>query len=188
MRKVQIPRAKKTVIVIVFALRVFVMGAIATELVFRIRESNSHPADRTIGAWPAVVCELTVQALSIIFACVPYLKPFFGALESGMIRMDDTRRREGRTTRGGQGYYFNKTGGMGSSGASSGSGKRSGKHSARSSTLHPLQNWTNVSAGAMRSASGGGVMGMDTDLESQRSDSRMIRTTPTFATEVRLKW
>jgi len=169
MRKVQIPQAKKTVIVIVFALRIFVVGAIVPELVFRVRADRS--ADHTFGAWPAVVCQVAVQALSIIFACVPYLKPFFGALESGMIRMDDTRRREGRSVTGG--YYFKKAG--------KGSGGSSGKQSSKNSTgshLYPLQNWTHVSAG-MRSASAARAL-EDTDRESQRSDSRIIRATTTF--------
>ena len=39
-----------------------------------------------------------MQSFSIIFACIPYLKPFFASLESGLIRIDDTRRREGRTS------------------------------------------------------------------------------------------
>lgn len=172
MRSVQIPQAKKTVIVIVFALRIFVVGAIVPELIFRVRADQSP--DRTFAAWPAVVCELAVQALSIVFACVPYLKPFFGALESGMIRMDDTRRREGRSTKGGY-PYFKKAAGKAGSGGSS--GKQSSKHSAKS-TLYPLQNWTHVTTGGRTASAGRGLE--DTDHESQRSDSRIIRATTTF--------
>ncbi|KAI3390863.1 hypothetical protein diail_8473 [Diaporthe ilicicola] len=165
MRSVQIPQAKKTVIVLVFALRIFVAAAIIPELIFRDRAGQS--ADQTFALWPAVVCSLSVQCLSIVFACMPYLKPFFGALESGMIRMDDTRRREGRSTRGG--YYFKKA-----KGSSHGS---SGKQSA-GSRLYPLRNWAQTSAGTHSASVECGPE--DLDRHSQRSDSRIIRATTTF--------
>ena len=66
------------------------IAAITCELVFRNRIAGSE--DRTFAAWPVVVCSQFVQALSIITACIPYLKPFFVSLESGMIRADDSRR------------------------------------------------------------------------------------------------
>ena len=166
MRSVQIPQAKKTVIILVFALRVFVAGAIIPELIFLRRAGQS--ADRTFASWPVVVCALFVKCLSIVFACVPFLKPFFGALESGMIRMDDTRRREGRTTRGG--YYLKKAKVSSSRGSS-------GKQSI-SSRLHPLRNWTHVSGGTHSASAERGLE--DTDRHSQRSDSRIIRATTTF--------
>ena len=72
-----------------------VIAAIMCELVFRNRIAGSE--DRTFAAWPAVVCSQFVQALSIITACIPYLKPFFASLESGMIRTDDTRRLGARS-------------------------------------------------------------------------------------------
>lgn len=56
--------------------------------------------DPPFNRWPLVVATQAVQALSIITACVPYLKPFFESLESGMIRSDDLRRRGIRTTDG----------------------------------------------------------------------------------------
>lgn len=168
MRSVQIPQGKKTVIVIVFSLRIFVAAAIIPELIFIERAGQSD--DRTFASWPAVVCSLFVQCLSIVFACVPFLKPFFGALESGMIRMDDTRRREGRSTRGG--YYFNKNVAKQSNSSKGSSGKQS-----IGSRVHPLKNWTH---GATHSASAErGPEDVD-DHHSQRSDSRIIHATTTF--------
>ena len=73
-----------------------VIGAIISELIFRHRAHRS--SDQTFSTWPVVVCLQLVQSLSIIFGCIPYLKPFFASLESGLIRVDDTRRREGRTS------------------------------------------------------------------------------------------
>lgn len=168
MRSVQIPQGKKTVIIVVFSLRVFVAAAIIPELIFVYRAGQS--ADKTFTAWPAVVCALSVQCLSIVFACVPYLKPFFGALESGMIRMDDTRRREGRTT-GGGGYYFKKAK------VSSSHGSSSGKQSI-GSRLYPLRNWAHAGGGSHSASAERGPE--DMDRHSQRSDSRIIRATTTF--------
>lgn len=169
MRSVQIPQGKKTVIILVFSLRIFVAAAIIPELIFIERAGQSE--DRTFASWPAVVCALFVQCLSIVFACVPFLKPFFGALESGMIRMDDTRRREGRTTRGG--YYFNKKAAKQSSSSRGSSGKQS-----IGSRLYPLKNWTHVGGGSHSASVERGPE--DIDRHSQRSDSRIIRATTTF--------
>lgn len=41
-----------------------------------------------------------VQNLSVITACIVYLKPFFESLETGMIRSDNLRRRAGKGTSG----------------------------------------------------------------------------------------
>ena len=71
------------------------IGAIICELVFRNRIAGSE--DLTFAAWPVVVCSQFVQALSIITACIPYLKPFFSSLETGMIRADDSRRLGSRS-------------------------------------------------------------------------------------------
>lgn len=63
------------------------------------------------------------QALSIITACVPYLKPFFASLQTGMIRTDDLRRRVGKT----KGYYTISE--------PAGPTARKGQHSQRQSSM-----------------------------------------------------
>ena len=52
--------------------------------------------DPTYGLWPVVICTQAQKSLGIITACVPYLKPFFAGLSSGILRNDDIRRRAGR--------------------------------------------------------------------------------------------
>ena len=47
----------------------------------------------TLGIWPIIIVTQFIQDLSIVATCVPYLKPFFVSLQSGMIRNDDLRRR-----------------------------------------------------------------------------------------------
>ena len=54
----------------------------------------SSAIDQTFDAWRAEICAVIVESLSIIAACIPYLKPFFESLESGMLD-NDTLRREG---------------------------------------------------------------------------------------------
>ena len=44
--------------------------------------------------WVVVLCTQVEQNLSLITACVPYHKPFFKSVESGMLRNDDLRRRD----------------------------------------------------------------------------------------------
>ena len=46
----------------------------------------------TLDFWSTAVCTQVVQSVSLITACIPYLKPFFESLESGMIRSDLRRR------------------------------------------------------------------------------------------------
>lgn len=80
------------------------IGAVTCELVYRNRAAGSQ--DRTFTQWPVVICSQFVQALSIITACIPYLKPFFVSLETGMIRTDDARRMESKSTRT---YWYSRS-------------------------------------------------------------------------------
>jgi len=96
MQDVHMARSAKATIIACFAMRLLVVGSIITELVFRRRIRNS--SDLTFDMWTVVVSTLFVQSFSIITASIPYLKPFFANLESGMLRTDDLRRREERTT------------------------------------------------------------------------------------------
>lgn len=65
--------------------------AIIAQLVYLNRNPGSD--DYTFDSWPMVLSSQSVQSLSIITACIPYLKPFLASLETGMIRADDLRRR-----------------------------------------------------------------------------------------------
>ena len=51
------------------------------------------PIDPTLDTWPATICTQIIQCLSILSACVLYLKPLLDSVESGFIRSDDMRRR-----------------------------------------------------------------------------------------------
>ena len=61
----------------------------------RIRDSEDAVHD----FWP-VSCTQVIQALSILSACILYLKPFLETLESGFFGSDDLRRRGGSAIHG----------------------------------------------------------------------------------------
>ena len=120
------------------------------ELYFR--RASSRAADRTLAAWRVAVAAECVQCVSIVFACVPYLKQFFLSLESGMIRVDDARRRE-RTD-------------------------RSKSTTMESRDLAELQPAAGAWGGVNVSSARGGLE--DGDADSIRSTARIIRATRTF--------
>lgn len=81
---------RKLSVMSAFMLRVTVIGATIAELYFRFQANKSQ--DQTFADWPIWVSALFVQGSSIIFACVPFMKPFFNSLQSGFVRTDDVRR------------------------------------------------------------------------------------------------
>ncbi|KZZ87780.1 hypothetical protein AAL_08283 [Moelleriella libera RCEF 2490] len=90
--RARISSRQKASIASIFALRIFVIGAIAAEMSYRYRARFSN--DDTHARWPVAVCITLVQGMNLIFSCVPWMKQFFVSLESGMIRVDDKRRLE----------------------------------------------------------------------------------------------
>jgi hypothetical protein len=83
-----------------------VIPAVGCQIYYSNKSLNSN--DPTFTMWQAVVAMQIVQCLSIVTACVPYLKPFLDSLESGQLRADDLRRR-GKT--GVSGYGSHPSGG-----------------------------------------------------------------------------
>jgi hypothetical protein len=66
---------------------------------------SDTPAGPTSMNWLTTIAIMLVENLSIMTACVPYLKPFLESLESGLIRNDDLRRRGEITGEGGFASY-----------------------------------------------------------------------------------
>lgn len=67
-----------------------VVIAATARIIYLTRESK--PGDLTLESWPATLCSLIVESLSVIAACIPYMKPFLDSLESGMMNNDQLRR------------------------------------------------------------------------------------------------
>lgn len=62
-----------------------VIAATIVQICF-LQSKAASSQDLTFDLWTVVLVTEVVQSLSIIAACIPYLKPFMGALETGMIR------------------------------------------------------------------------------------------------------
>lgn len=58
--------------------------------------SGGH--DSTFDLWLPTLAVQVIQNLSIITACIPYLKPFLESLETGMLGSEDHRRHRLSTT------------------------------------------------------------------------------------------
>ncbi len=71
---------------------------IATIVQLAFLDSSLSSQDFTLHIWPYMICTGCVQALSIITACIPYLKPFLESLQAGAMRADDARTRQFKTT------------------------------------------------------------------------------------------
>ena len=140
----------------------------------------------TFMLWPVVLCNQANQNLSIITACVPYLKPLIDSLESGMIRTDDLRRRDitgayayGQSkSRSGSG--FDKL-----SNISSRFTKRAGGDASKSKKLSSVDGVTAVGENAITvtAATGGNNTLNDWDVESQKNSSRIIKQTTSWRAE-----
>lgn len=137
--------------------------------------------------WQAVVAAQVVQCLSIVTACVPYLKPFLDSLESGQMRADDLRRR-GKT--GVSGY-----GGSGGSGSNQRSGGTAGAKpaivdltasaSSQQSELHKLENIPEDKRCVITAtATGPKEPASSWDEQSQTSQTVLIKQTRTWDVDV----
>ena len=67
------------------------IGAMVAQLYYL--NLTSGTSDFTFDLFSVAMINQIVVALSIFTACVPYMRPFFESLETGMIRNDDLRRR-----------------------------------------------------------------------------------------------
>lgn len=84
-----------------------VSAIIVLQLVFLHRESIGPVRDDlSLGYWRSAVCEQVVQSLAIVTTSLPYAKMLMQSLDSGMMRVDDTRRRGGDYSKGSSGRAY----------------------------------------------------------------------------------
>lgn len=139
-------------------------------------DHTSDSQDPTLDFWSTAVCTQLVQNLSIITACVPYLKPFFESLESGMIRSDDLRRR---------GMKFPYAFGSGKSAGSTTQGQsltpsRLAKPPETAHELRDIPSTGNLGFGNHANATTITATRDDWDDGSETSQSKIIRQTTTW--------
>jgi hypothetical protein len=78
-----------------------VLVAAAVQLGFFNRDSIDAALkdDLTLGYWRSSICNQIVQCLAIVTTCLPYTKLFMEGFESGLMRLDDLRRRGEHTSK-----------------------------------------------------------------------------------------
>ncbi|KAL8633775.1 hypothetical protein Q9189_000511 [Teloschistes chrysophthalmus] len=174
--KLQVEAKRKAIIIGCFAARIFVVAATIVQIYFLLNRTTGA-YDLTYDPWIVVLLAEIVLTLSIITACIPYLKPFMEALETGMIRAS------GGATSHGHGFGF----GDRSTGSQF-------KQFGYSSKLSKKPNQSHLSGVRMDSLDFAGEEGkqhgratatisadrkgrVDSDEESQTSQSRIIRKT-----------
>ncbi|KAH8755671.1 hypothetical protein F5883DRAFT_570507 [Diaporthe sp. PMI_573] len=78
---------KRTTVLLVFLTRLFVIGAAAAQLAV-FWDAYGHP-DITSNLWLPTVCNQIVVFLSVLTACLPYLRPLMESLESGIVHVPE---------------------------------------------------------------------------------------------------
>jgi len=169
----QVKLAQRINTVMIFAFRVVVIVASVAQIVILRQKMGSQ--DPTFDFWlPAVMAEV-IQSLSIVATCLPYLKPFFESLQSGMIRSDDVHRTTGGTYgSGGSNQYASKR--------PNGRGwKKVVPNSIRTGTPHELSELSGADKGGNLTSIIAESLGTkdkrEIDLNSQTSRSRIITQT-----------
>ncbi|KAL9599547.1 MAG: hypothetical protein Q9219_003791 [cf. Caloplaca sp. 3 TL-2023] len=150
-----------------------VFAGVVVQLIYVNRAKGS--TDITFATWPVVLSAEIVQSFSIITACVPCLKPLLESLESGMLRSDDLRRRG---LGGVYGYNSQPLSELSSSKSGGKKEKSSQFLSSTSSTRH-FKQLPNVSTVVSVNRN----EERERDSDSQKSSSRIIKYTRTWAVE-----
>ena len=72
-----------------------VLAAAASQLALFHQEIHNSATnkDLTLGYWRSALCNQVMQCLAIVTICLPYTRIFMESFESGLVRVDDGRRR-----------------------------------------------------------------------------------------------
>ncbi|KAI0839455.1 hypothetical protein F5Y06DRAFT_286471 [Hypoxylon sp. FL0890] len=104
--KLQISRSKKAIVLSIFLTRIFVIGTAAAQLAVFY---DAYPDSDVIQSmWLPVILNQVVICVSIVTACLPYLKPFMESLQSGIVRVENIPGSEEELSRDrtGAGAYY----------------------------------------------------------------------------------
>ncbi|KAF2869232.1 hypothetical protein BDV95DRAFT_609459 [Massariosphaeria phaeospora] len=94
-----ITRLRKLSIISLFACRLFFPVAAAVQLhVFQQDSKGELRYDFMLGYWRSTICTQVMQCLAIVTTALPYAKLFMDTFDSGLVRVDDLRRRAEQTT------------------------------------------------------------------------------------------
>ncbi|KAJ5929894.1 hypothetical protein N7454_006844 [Penicillium verhagenii] len=84
-KPVQVILGKKVTVVFAFVFRVFVIITTIIRLVFMHKASSS--TTMTLYSFETIVTTQLVLCISVLTACIPCLKPFLDAFDSGMLNV-----------------------------------------------------------------------------------------------------
>jgi len=85
--KLQVKVGRKIIIIGCFSARLLVVVVTIVQICF-LQTKAANSEDQTFDLWTVVLTTSIVQTLSLVAACIPYLKPFMVSLETGMLRAD----------------------------------------------------------------------------------------------------
>ncbi|KAI1212025.1 uncharacterized protein F4807DRAFT_417310 [Annulohypoxylon truncatum] len=80
-------RARKTMVISIFLTRAFVIAAAIAQLVVFYKAYSDPNVTRSM--WLPVILNQVVICVSILTACLPFLKPFMENLHSGIVRVEN---------------------------------------------------------------------------------------------------
>lgn len=80
--------------------RVPIVAAIQLDFFYQESKDASLNNDLTLGYWRSLICNQAMQCLAIFTTCLPYTKIFMEGFESGLMRLDDLRRRGEHSSKG----------------------------------------------------------------------------------------
>ncbi|KAL9102713.1 MAG: hypothetical protein Q9163_002176 [Psora crenata] len=170
--RLQMRARRKTFTLLCFSSRIFVIAATMVQLC-QAQRKLLGTTDMTFDMWQVALCGEIVQALSIITACVPYLKPFVEALETGMIRAETGHRSDMDG--------FSSCGRNKKSPSLTNNSNSNPSNSVQKHPLKPLPRKTVYPYGAKVEGQSAMVSSegrqTDADAESQSSQSRIIKMT-----------
>ncbi|KAK6602664.1 hypothetical protein H4I95_06601 [Botrytis cinerea] len=86
---IQTSRLRRLAIMVIFGIRICVIAATGLQIYYL----NKPSKDLAFDPWPEAIITQIVLCLSILTACLPYMKLFLNSLESGMIRVNDLQHR-----------------------------------------------------------------------------------------------
>ncbi|KAF7889638.1 uncharacterized protein EAF02_002053 [Botrytis sinoallii] len=179
---IQTTWSRKLTLICIFGTRICVIAAVSCQLFYL----NQKIEDPTFDPWRTTICNQIVQCLSIITACVPYLKMFLNSLESGLLRLDDLRRRGGRATEDDRDFNRN---------ASDSRGIKKSKTAKKISQILGFTSWGNLESQKLSEFAPGhlatqsnAVLAVDEgnlwDGQSESSQSRIITEPRTWKLDV----
>ncbi|OJJ72187.1 hypothetical protein ASPBRDRAFT_196296 [Aspergillus brasiliensis CBS 101740] len=91
-KPVQVVFGKKVTVVVAFFIRIFVIISTIVRLIF-MRHSHPYPStDMNDATFATIITTECVLCVSVMTACIPCLKPFLDAFDSGMLSVSLNKR------------------------------------------------------------------------------------------------